>query len=154
LETLAETGNVRLACKTADVSRATAYVHYHSNPSFADRWDDALEDSADLMEQEARRRAVQGTQKPVIYKGELAGNWVDDNGNIVSPENPEARLIPLTVREYSDTLLMFMLKGARPEKYRDNYDLGKLANELAAARATSPKPPTDKPKGGRKNGGR
>jgi hypothetical protein len=24
------------------------------------------------------------------------------------------------VREYSDTLLIFLLKGARPQKYRDN----------------------------------
>ena len=48
------------------------------------------------MEAEARRRGVEGTLKPVFYKGEECGQ----------------------VREYSDTLLIFLLKAHDP-KYRD-----------------------------------
>jgi hypothetical protein len=29
------------------------------------------------------------------------------------------RRVPLTIREYSDTLLIFLLKAARPERYRE-----------------------------------
>lgn len=153
LEVLAETGNVRLSCLTVDVSRNTAYLHYHSNPAFAERWDDALEDAADVMEQEAQRRAVKGVEKPVIYKGEVAGTWVDDDNNMVPPGTPGARFVSLAVREYSDSLLMFLLKGARPEKYRDNYDLNKLANELALARTKAQEPSARDKKGGRKGSG-
>jgi hypothetical protein len=32
---------------------------------------------------------------------------------------PGARLSPLVIREYSDTLLMFMLKALDPDKYRE-----------------------------------
>ncbi len=106
LEHLAKTGNVSWSAKKAGISRNAAYMHYGNTPSFAKRWDDAIDESADVLEKEALIRAVKG------------------------------RLIDGT-RKYSDTLLIFLLKGARPEKYRDNYDIGKLANELALARATA-----------------
>jgi serine/threonine protein kinase len=38
----------------------------------------------------------------------------------VAEGTPGARLVPLTVKEYSDTLLLALLKAHRPEKYRDN----------------------------------
>ena len=45
-----------------------------------------------------------------------------------------------TEREYSDTLLIFLLKGAMPEKYHENVKLehdgsAELLEELAAGRA-------------------
>jgi hypothetical protein len=57
----------------------------------------ALEQAADLLEAEARRRAVEGVTKPIMYKDKVA----------------------TTVQEYSDTLLIFLLKGTRPQKYRE-----------------------------------
>ena len=62
------------------------------------------------MELEARRRAVKGTDKPVFQRGEQVG----------------------TIREYSDTLLMFLLKANKPEKFRDNFDAMKLVGDLLA----------------------
>ena len=54
---------------------------------------------AAFAEVEARRRAVEGVEEPVgWFQGTPGG----------------------TVRKYSDTLLIFLLKGARPHKYRDN----------------------------------
>jgi hypothetical protein len=75
------------------------------------RWDEALEDAADRLEAEAFRRAVRGVDRPVVYRGERVG----------------------TVHEFSDALLMFLLKAARPEKYRDRFDPKKLIR--AALRA-------------------
>lgn len=57
--------------------------------------------AADRLEKEALRRAVEGVDRPVYQCGALVGY----------------------VREYSDTLLIFLLKGLRPQKYRDNYHL-------------------------------
>ena len=50
------------------------------------------------MEREAYRRAVKGVEKPVYRGGQLVG----------------------TIREYSDSLLMFLLRARRPELYRDH----------------------------------
>jgi hypothetical protein len=109
LKVLAVTCNVGAACRVARVGRATAYRHRHAEPKFARAWDDACEDAADLLELEARRRAVEGVEKPVFYRGERVG----------------------VVREYSDSLLMFLLKGCRPEKFRENFDFGNLIRDYA-----------------------
>lgn len=64
---------------------------------FADGWESALDEGMDWLELEARRRAVEGTLKPVYQGGKKVG----------------------TVREYSDILLIFLLKGGKPDKYRE-----------------------------------
>jgi hypothetical protein len=116
LDALAESGNVSKAAAVAHITRPTAYALRNSPdaPDFTEAWEDALEEAGDLMELEARRRAVDGTQKPVFYQGDIVGH----------------------IREYSDTLLIFLLKAAKPEKYRertstDNYniDLTALSDE-------------------------
>ena len=42
---------------------------------------------------------------------------------------------PLTVRKYSDNLLMFLAKAVMPEKYRENLHIeGKVSSEALAER--------------------
>ena len=48
-----------------------------------------------MIEAEARRRAVDGVDEPVYYQGKEVG----------------------TVRRYSDVLLIFLLKGLRPQRF-------------------------------------
>lgn len=93
-----QSGNISRSAETARVDRRTVQRHRKSDPDFAALMDDAQEESADGLEQEARRRAVEGTDRPVFYKGDQVGQ----------------------VREYSDTLLILLLQAARPEKYRSN----------------------------------
>jgi hypothetical protein len=100
LAALAETGNVVRACLRERVSRSWLYELRSRDEAFAKRWDEAAQQGADVLEEEAYRRAMEGTSKPVFYKG---------------------KLVRTRVVEYSDTLLIFLLKGARPEKYRDNW---------------------------------
>jgi len=71
----------------------------------------------DSLVEEARRRAVDGVDEPVIYKGRVAGRW-EINGKEVPPGTPSAVFVPVTVRRYSDQLLMFLIKARKPE-YRD-----------------------------------
>lgn len=97
LAALAETGNVSNACAAADVGRATHYEWLRDDPYYAKAAEDAMDQAADKLEEEARRRAHDGVDEPVFYQGEVCG----------------------TVRKYSDTLLIFLLKGAKPDKFRE-----------------------------------
>ena len=94
-------GNVSRACEQAEIPRKTAYNWKSEDAEFADKWEEAVEQGTEELEQEARRRAFNGVDEPVFYQGETCG----------------------TVRKYSDTLLIFLLKGRRPEKYRDRHEL-------------------------------
>ena len=97
VESLREVGNVSAAARHAGVSRQTVYKERKSSEQFRDAWDDAMEEAMDLLEAEARRRAVEGTHKPVFYKGAAVGE----------------------IREYSDTLTIFLLKGRRSDVFGD-----------------------------------
>ncbi len=60
LDKLRDNGNVRLACKAAGVPRSTAYRWRTKFKTFADEWDEALEDACDILEGIAWKRAVSG----------------------------------------------------------------------------------------------
>lgn len=102
-------GVVSKACEAASISRSVVYENRESHEDFAQAWAEALEIAADVMELEVRRRAVDGVEEPVYQGGKEVG----------------------TIRRYSDTLLMFLLKGTRPEKFRERHELvGKNGQEL------------------------
>ena len=100
LEVLATRCNVTHAAWTAGISRSRVYDIRKEDAEFAAAWDNAIEEGADALELVARRRALEGVKEPVFYKGEVCGH----------------------VLRYSDTLLMFLLKAHRPEKYRERYE--------------------------------
>lgn len=104
----AETGVVSRACTMAGISRATFYEWLDSDPEFATAAMAAAEEAADGLETEAHRRAVYGTVKPLMSGGKMV---LDDVGE------------PVMLREYSDTLLIFLLKARRPARFRERYDV-------------------------------
>src|SRR4051794_12268958 len=65
LATLRETANVRLACQAAGgITRAAAYRAKSADPEgFGRAWEAALDDALDNLEQCARERALQGSDK-------------------------------------------------------------------------------------------
>lgn len=97
LKAFAETGMVAAACRKAKVSRSYVYEARQADEHFAQIWDDIEHATTDEMEREAYRRGVQGVEEPVFQGKELVGH----------------------VRKFSDTLLIFMLKARKPEKYRE-----------------------------------
>ncbi len=115
LSAYAESGSLSAAQRAAKVTRRSHYYWLHQ-AEYAAAFQDAREEMADWLETEARRRAL-GVEKPVFYRGKLCYRQEID------PETGQRRNTgePLMVRKYSDVLLMFLLKGARPEKYRDNW---------------------------------
>jgi hypothetical protein len=97
IKALGTCGNITWAATAAGISRQTAYEHKGNDPQFSAAWDEAIDLAVCHLEVEARRRAVEGILKPVFHGGEKVGS----------------------IREYSDTLLIFLLKAANPAKYRD-----------------------------------
>ena len=89
------------AARAVGFSRRTAYNYRESDPEFAAEWDDAIEEAVELLELEARRRAYDGVDEPVFYRGMECG----------------------VVRKYSDNLTMFLLKAHKPEKYRERSEV-------------------------------
>jgi hypothetical protein len=56
-------GSVKDACKQAGFSRTTAYDLRDSSDEFRRAWDDAIEDSTDVLVSEARKRALNEEDK-------------------------------------------------------------------------------------------
>lgn len=100
LEVYSKIGNASRSCEIVGISRATYTQWVKKEPGFQQLFEEAKEEAGNWLEYEAWRRAVEGVDKPIYYKGEK----VD------------------TVKEYSDSLLMFLLKGTKPEKYRDRVE--------------------------------
>lgn len=98
LKKMAETGIVSVACRFAKVDRSTPYKCAETDEDFKRRWEEAAQEAIEAMEHEGWRRGNKGVLKPVFYKGEQVA----------------------TIREYSDTLLMFMLSANAKEKYGRN----------------------------------
>lgn len=97
LKSLSRYGNVSKAARAARVGRPALYDWRGDDEAFAAEWDAALEEAADVLEAEAFRRAVTGTNKGVYHQGVLVA----------------------TEKQYSDALLTLLLKATRPEKYRE-----------------------------------
>ena len=113
LSHFAQHGNVLHACREARIGRTTFYGWLKSDPRFAVIYAEATEDAVDVLEAEAKRRAVDGYTEPVYQGGKQVGE----------------------VRKFSDNLLITLLKGKRPDVYRERLDvnarLGLAPTELS-----------------------
>jgi hypothetical protein len=66
------------------------------------------------------RRAHEGVTKPIFHGGKRAIDVVQNpDGSIKRDETGKPIGIPAAVREYSDTLLIFLLKGRNPAVFGD-----------------------------------
>ena len=101
VEAFLTTANVSHACRAADIDRSTHYHWLKTDAEYAEVFQHAEEEATDALEAEARRRAVEGVSEPVGWFQGNPGGYV---------------------QRYSDTLLIFLLKGARPEKYKERHE--------------------------------
>lgn len=98
LAAFSKLGNITSASKTAKCSRTEVYRWLKEDADFAASFDTAQTEAMEHLEAEAHRRAVTGTLKPVFHQGVQCGQ----------------------IREFSDTLLIFLMKAGNPLKYREN----------------------------------
>lgn len=85
----------------AGITYRTFYRWQKDDEVFNEDCKTALAMANDLMEREARRRAIDGFERPIIYQGEVTGEYTD----------------------YSDSLLTTLMKGNKPEKYKERTQL-------------------------------
>lgn len=97
LHELAATARVVHSCKKADLPINHAYWRKKQDPGFHQAWEEALQLGYKTLEDEAIRRARDGVDAPVYYKGVKIA----------------------TLKEYSDSLLMFMLKAVDRPRFGD-----------------------------------
>jgi hypothetical protein len=107
LEALAAGWSVTHAAQRAGVARQRLYERRDADEHFAAGWEAALQQGTEALEDEARRRAVDGWDEPVYQRGELVGH----------------------VRKYDSRLLEFLLRARDPARFRDSVEL-KAAGEV------------------------
>jgi hypothetical protein len=126
LAALRETGTTRRAADAAQVNRSAVYRHRETCDEFADEWDLALAEAASMLEDEAIRRARDGL---VRYKFKRNGE------PLLHPITGE----PYYELEYSDVLLIFLLKGLLPGRYHVNAkEIKDLAERIKALESDFP----------------
>lgn len=111
LDRLASTANVTKSAEVSGAHLRTLYRWKEKFPDFAAAWREAERVGTALLEDEALRRAKDGCDRPVFYEGEQCG----------------------VIREYSDTLMIFLLKARDPDKYRERVDIahsGQVAQKV------------------------
>jgi len=91
-----ETASISRAAAMAEVRR-TSHYDWMKDPAYAAAFNEAREQAAQVLEDEAVRRAHEGVEEPIFQGGRRVG----------------------TVRKYSDVLLIFLLKGLRPDRYKE-----------------------------------
>lgn len=122
LENLCEYGNVSKSASMAGVARTTVYRYRSDDPKFAAAWDEAEKIGVRALEDEARRRGFEGWVEPVYNQGRRVMDVVLDPDTglpLVNAETGEVQMAPAVVRKYSDTLLIFLMKGNDPDKFKD-----------------------------------
>lgn len=93
-------GNITKSAEYVGIERSSHYRWMKEDPEYRALYAEAEDQFADNLEAEARRRAFEGYEEDVYYQGDIVGQQ----------------------RKFSDTLLIFLLKGAKPQKYKDRVE--------------------------------
>jgi hypothetical protein len=109
LAAYARTGTILHAALESGIERRLHYRWLDEDPAYAATFAEAEVAAVEMLEREARRRAVDGVEEPIYWQGQK----ID------------------TLRKYSDALLIFLLKAARPDKYRERVDLAHTVGDLS-----------------------
>jgi hypothetical protein len=127
LDAYAQLGNIPAAAQLAKVSRQSHYS-WLDEPEYAAAFAEVQKEAEDMLFEEAQRRAVDGVERPIFYRGKgLYETKREPKTGEMRPTNK-----PVTMRQYGDTLLLCLLKALRPEKYRarpQRADLSRLSYE-------------------------
>ncbi|HOJ85211.1 MAG TPA: hypothetical protein PKY23_10960 [Bacillota bacterium] len=102
-------GQLQTALKAACVASYTYYSHWRKDPEFMKALQAAKDLAAEFLLDAATKRAAEGYEEPVFYRGKKIG----------------------TIPRYSDQLMALLLKGAFPEKFKERVDqrIGNMPGE-------------------------
>jgi hypothetical protein len=113
IEAFRLTASVTLAAKASKIRRQRHYSWLEEDPHYSALFNRARLEAGEALQDEAVRRAHEGVLEPVYYKGKPCG----------------------VHRVYSDGLLMFLLRGLRPDVYRERSN---VAVEVSATTVGGP----------------
>ena len=105
LESYAQWANISFACECAGVPRQNVYQWQEHDQTFALAMRQAGDAATERLEKEAWRRATEGSPytRTSYYRGEPVGT--------------DHKI------EYSDQLMMLLLRARRPDLYREKVDV-------------------------------
>lgn len=103
-------GCVTFAARYARISRRSHYAWLQTSEDYASSFSLARDEAGDMLEAEARRRAVDGTPRKA---------FTADGQPVIDPETG----LQYVERQYSDMLLIVLLRAARPEKFKERVQL-------------------------------
>jgi hypothetical protein len=109
---LVQRGTVTFACSVSGISYASAYRLRDTDPVFAERWREAIQQHKDILLGEATRRAVEGVTTVTRQYDPKTGVLVRE----------------IEKTEYSDQLMVRLLEGRLPDMFRRNVDLNVKPN--------------------------
>ena len=102
-------GKVTEAAQHAEIGRTVVYNWLQESEQFKKAFELHEQIAARNLEDEAYRRAHDGVRKLKFFKGEP-----------IMVKNPDTgELEPYVEHEYSDSLAQFLLRGLKPDKYRE-----------------------------------
>lgn len=123
------TASITKAARAAKIERQLHYRWLLDDPEYPKLFASAQTEAAQVLEDEAIRRAHEGILEPLVYKGQFqykqrpkkdaAGNVVKVGDRVVMEDYGA----PLAIRSYSDGMMMFLLRGFLPNKYKENGSL-------------------------------
>lgn len=111
LEAFAIYGSIRRTCQELGCSASTHYKRLAESEEYAAAFAQAEEEAIQHLEDVARRRADQGVPRMKFHQGKPC-----------RVRDSRGRMVDYVEYEYSDQLLMFLLRAHRPAKYRERYD--------------------------------
>ena len=119
LESYAQWANVSYACQQANVPRSDVYYWQETDEQFALAMRQAGDAATERLEREAWRRAAEGSPytRTSYYRGEPVGT--------------DHKI------EYSDQLMMLLLRARKPDTYRENVNVNQVVKTIAGVEPSS-----------------
>ena len=124
LDAYRKVGTIIHAAEQSAIAARTHYTWLDKDHGYVAKFEEAHKEAIERLVAEARRRALEGVQRKKFHNG----------APVLDPETGEQYM----EREYSDTLLIFLLKGAMPETYRDRQDVQVTGRVDSAVRVYLP----------------
>lgn len=122
LATFERSANITESCKVAGIDRSTFYDWLEKYETFSLLYNQAKEIANDAVRAEVKRRGMDGVEEPVVSQGQLVYDYdpVIDEITGEQRKDEKGKLMwqrgkMVTVRKYSDTLLIFLAKARMPE---------------------------------------
>lgn len=108
--------SITRAARSADIRPGMHYRRMKTDAVYKAAFEEAWASGVQALEDFAMERAQLGWEEPVIFQGELQYPLVRGKDGKMGRSKT-----PLTIRKHSDSMTQFMLRGAKPEKYRERH---------------------------------